>query len=380
MAEYYNNQFGSSRSRNTRKRSSIWLTLLDIVISIISVVTALALLITLVGRLFEPEKLWYFSLTGLIAPILYLIAIAVTLYWIIRWKWRMFLFTVVFVALGWIYVPLYYKINIGKEYGTPRYERGNIKILSYNVRFLYNDLGDARITDSVATFLCRENPDIICLQEMPFMGPEYDKIIAALSKYRHTEVTPTTDGGVICFSKYRIIDSDSIGGLCGTGKGIRADLKIGEDTVRLYNVHLQTTSIKSADRDYINNRQFLKSGDTIRVSKFADMAQRLLKNSTMRAHQVDALRHEIVHSPYPVIICGDFNDVPLSYTYRTIASGLNDTFSEQGNGYAHTFREFFKLLRIDYILISKQFRTLSYEVLPFELSDHLPVEARVILK
>ena len=110
------------------------------------------------------------------------------------------------------------------------------------------------------------------------------------------------------------------------------------------------------------------------------MAQRLYENSCIRSHQVDALRHDMDHCPYPVIICGDFNDIPMSYAYRTVASGLDDTFSKKGNGYVHTFNGFFGLLRIDYILVSKQFETLSYDVFPIDASDHYPVMARVLLK
>ncbi len=380
MAEYYNNQFGGRRREQSRKRSSLWAVMLDIVVAVISAVAALLLLITFVGRFFEPDKLWYFSLTGLVAPIVYVITIAATLYWIIRWKWRMFLFTFAFVALGLPFISLYYKIHIGKEYGTPRYERGNTKIISYNVRFLYDDEALSYATDSILSFVRSENPDIVCLQEFPDKGAEHDKFFAAMSKYNRTRIETVLDDGVVCFSKYRIIRSDSISGFCGTGKGIWADLKIGNDTVRLYNLHLQTTSIKPADRDYINNKKFLQAADSNRVTKFAGMAQRLFENNHMRAHQAEALRHDMEHCPYPVIICGDFNDIPMSFAYRTIASGLIDTFSEKGDGYAHTFRGFFDLLRIDYILTSKQFEPLSYEVVPIHLSDHLPVMARVILR
>lgn len=380
MAEYYNNQFSGYRRESSRKKRSFWLTMLDIVILIISVVATTTLLVIFVSRFFEPDKLWYFSLVGLITPIIYLVTIAVSLYWIIRWRWKMFIFTAIFVALGWPYVSLYYKIKVGKSYGEPRYERGNTKILSYNIRYLRDDEWLAPTTDSIVDFIRRENPDIICFQEYPVKTEEKDRGFELLSKYNRTEIRSLTDDGVICFTKYKIIRTDSISGFCGTGKGLWADLKIHNDTVRLFNIHLQTTSIKPADRDYISNKEFLQSADSGRVSKFADMAQRLYENSHMRSHQVDAIRHNIEHCPYPVIICGDFNDVPMSYTYRTIASKLTDTFSEQGEGYAHTFRGFFDLLRIDYILVSKQFRTLSYQVFPLKYSDHYPVMARVILR
>ena len=383
MAEYYNSQLGSnrSRSRNSRQnRRSIWVAMLDIVMTLVSAVAAVAILAIFVSRFFEPEKLWYFSLSGLIAPIVYIVTIASALYWIIRWRWRMFIFTAAFVALGWPYISLYYKVKIGKEYGTPRYERGNIKVLTYNIRYLYDQEWTEPTTDSIVSLIRKENPDIICLQEFPIRGEEHEKFFSELSKYNHTKIQGLFEDGVICFSKYRIIRSDSISGFCGTSKGLWADLKVNNDTIRLYNIHLQTTAINLEERDYINNARFLASADSARVSKFSAMAQRLYENSLMRAHQVEALRHDMEHCPYPVIICGDFNDVPMSYAYRTIAGKLNDTFSEQGNGYAHTFNGFFDLLRIDYILVSDQFRVLSYEVLPTDLSDHYPVVSRVIPK
>ena len=354
--------------------------MLDVVMVAISAITAIIMLIILGGRIFEPDKLWYFSLTGLISPIIYLIAIALSLYWIIRWRWRMFIFIAVFVAMGWPYVSLYYKMNIGKVYGEPRYERGNLKVVSYNVRHLTDDSWVESTTDSILTFIKGENPDIVCFQEFPTKGEEHDKVIEALSKYKSSKMLSDELDGVICFSKHRIIRTDSISGFCGTGKGVWCDVKINNDTVRIYNLHLQTTSINLDDREYINNIEFLEPADTSHFNKFKDMAQRLYENSCTRAHQVDAIRHDIKHCPYPVIVCGDFNDVPMSYTYRTVASGLKDTFREQGNGYASTFKGFFDLLRIDYILVSKQFETLSYKVTPLEWSDHNPVTARVILK
>ena len=381
MAEYYSNQFGSNRSRDSRQhRRSPWMVMLDVVMVAISAITAIIMLIILGGRIFEPDKLWYFSLTGLISPIIYLIAIALSLYWIIRWRWRMFIFVAVFVAMGWPYVSLYYKMNIGKVYGEPRYERGNIKVLTYNVRYLTDESWTESTTDSILTFIKGENPDIVCFQEFPTKGEEHDKVIEALSKYKSSKMLSDELDGVICFSKHRIIRTDSISGFCGTGKGVWCDVKINNDTVRIYNLHLQTTSINLDDREYINNIEFLEPADTSHFNKFKDMAQRLYENSCTRAHQVDAIRHDIKHCPYPVIVCGDFNDVPMSYTYRTVASGLKDTFREQGNGYASTFKGFFDLLRIDYILVSKQFETLSYKVTPLEWSDHNPVTARVILK
>ena len=141
--EYYSSQIGgrrgrgssrSSRSSNSSRRS-LWAMIFDAVMMLVSVVVAIIILTIFIGRIFEPEKLWYFSLAGLVAPIVYLVAIATTLYWIVRWRWRMVLFLAVFVAIGWPYVSLYYKMQIGKEYGTPRYERGNINSRLYSLAY-----------------------------------------------------------------------------------------------------------------------------------------------------------------------------------------------------------------------------------------------------
>lgn len=381
MAEYYySNQLGGRGGRNAKKRRSVWMAMLDILMSILSIATVFTLVIIFVGRLFEPEKLWYFSLAGLVAPIVYLVATAISLYWIIRWRWRIFCFTAAFVIIGIPYISLYYKAHIGKEYGTPRYEKGNTKILSYNVHYLQNEKWTKPTTDSIVSIIKHENPDIVCFQEFPIRGAEYDKALSMLSKYNRTQLKTPYEDGAVCFTKYKIIRSDSISGFRGTGNGIWADLRINNDTVRLFNIHLQTTSINVEERNYINNREFLETTDESRLHKVVDMARRLYENSCTRSYQVDLIREQIDLSPYPVIVCGDFNDVPMSYAYRTLAGRLNDSFSEMGNGHSYTFSGFFNLLRIDYILSSKHFNTLSYDVLQTDLSDHYPVMSRVILK
>ena len=92
------------------------------------------------------------------------------------------------------------------------------------------------------------------------------------------------------------------------------------------------------------------------------MIERLTENNRIRAEQADTLAALVAASPYPVIVCGDFNDTPVSYTYRTVARKLNDSFRKVGRGYSHTYRGFFDMLRIDYVLFSDEFEALSYEV------------------
>ena len=104
---------------------------------------------------------------------------------------------------------------------------------------------------------------------------------------------------------------------------------------------------------------------------------RLRENSILRAAQVDSIADVIADARARCIVCGDFNDTPMSYVYRTMAGGLNDAFSKSGSGYSHTFRGFFNTLRIDYVLCSDSFGPVSYEVPQVEYSDHLPVVVRL---
>jgi endonuclease/exonuclease/phosphatase family metal-dependent hydrolase len=145
--------------------------------------------------------------------------------------------------------------------------------------------------------------------------------------------------------------------------------------VRVVSNHLKSTGITSLDNAYLTHHEYLL--DTAREEKLRSIVDRFHKNCVVRADQVDSIRRHIDHeAPALRIICGDFNDTPVSYTYRKLAKGMQDAFSECGSGYSYTFRGFYNLLRIDYVLLSKGLECVAYEVPEVELSDHLPIVVR----
>jgi endonuclease/exonuclease/phosphatase family metal-dependent hydrolase len=161
-----------------------------------------------------------------------------------------------------------------------------------------------------------------------------------------------------------------------TSAGIWADVRIKSDTVRVIGLHLKSTSIKPEDTKFLESHEYLLDSD--RDSKLRSIAGRLSENNRKRAVQAKIVEEFIENSPYKVIVCGDFNDVPLSYTYQTIAKRLNDAFSEMAVGFAYTYNTRYKLLRIDNILVSPEIEVASYEVdNKVDLSDHYPVIARL---
>ena len=174
-------------------------------------------------------------------------------------------------------------------------------------------------------------------------------------------------------SKYRVLRS---GVVTEPRSSVWADLLVGDDTVHVVNNHLQSTGITALDNAYITGYEYLS--DTAREEKLRSIAGRFRRNSVLRADQVDSIRTHLDAVPLRLrIVCGDFNDTPVSYTYRRMAEGLEDTFARCGNGYSHTFRGFFNLLRIDYFLTSEAFEVLSYEVPECDASDHLPLFVRI---
>jgi len=376
MAEYYRNQFGSGRKKRKKTGISFWTIPADIIMVMLSVLSAAGIIIVFIGRFVPPERMWYFSLPALVAPIIYIVALASTLYWIIRWKWIATLAMLVFVVFGMFHVSLYYKLDIAREYGRQNYERGNITVMSYNVR-LFRDDNWTDVADSVTSFVRRQRPDIVCFQEFPTAAADRSRIDSLMRGYTPCGIHSASDNFVECYTKYRILNAAPIFGMQGTASGMYADLLIGTDTVRVINVHLQTTSVSTDDKAYISEHKFIS--DATREEKMHGIARRLLDNNILRARQAEIIHSVVERSPYPVILCGDFNDVPISYAYRIAAQGLDDTFSDGGQGYAYTFRGFYNMMRIDYILVSPCFETLSYEVPTIVASDHYPAFARLKL-
>jgi len=132
-------------------------------------------------------------------------------------------------------------------------------------------------------------------------------------------------------------------------------------------------NISSEDSSDIERGRILQDGDRMR-----SIVERIAKNSSVRADFVDTLSMVIEASPYRRVICGDFNDTPMSYVYGELAKGYVDAFEQCGKGYGYTFRPMYGMLRIDYILHSPELETESYTIdSDVELSDHLPITARI---
>jgi endonuclease/exonuclease/phosphatase family metal-dependent hydrolase len=116
------------------------------------------------------------------------------------------------------------------------------------------------------------------------------------------------------------------------------------------------------------------------MKEIKDISFRLKDAFIRRAKQANILSKKITATPYPTIVCGDFNDTPVSYTYHKIKGNLNDAFMEAGSGIGNTYVGNFPSYRIDYFLYSNDFKVKNYKVPHIKLSDHYPIVCEFIIQ
>jgi endonuclease/exonuclease/phosphatase family metal-dependent hydrolase len=221
-------------------------------------------------------------------------------------------------------------------------------------------------------YIEKHNPDILCLQEIATAGENWEALSA---KYKTTFKDVGNAANNQILSKFRILRSGEIEGL-PRKNGVWADLKVKDDTVRVVNLHLQSTSIGSKDINFLEQHGYIT--DTAREGMLRSIVGRLMDNNANRAMQAQTVREFVNNTPYKSVVCGDFNDVPLSYTYNIIAKPFKDTFSEMASGFAYTYDTKYALLRIDNIFVSPEIEVVSYEVdNDAKYSDHYPVISRI---
>jgi endonuclease/exonuclease/phosphatase family metal-dependent hydrolase len=148
-----------------------------------------------------------------------------------------------------------------------------------------------------------------------------------------------------------------------------------DDTIRVFNIHLQSLRFSKSNLKYIETPTVEDENAAIKESK--NIIRKFKKGFLKRQVQADRIRAEIDKSPYPVIITGDFNDVPNSYAYYTIGKHMNNAFVEKGSGLGRTFSGISPVLRIDNIFVDEKMNVLQFNLVKKKLSDHFPIFADV---
>ncbi len=344
----------------------------------------LALLLAYLATHIPPSSFRYLPLFGLAYPFLLIANVLFIVYWVMK-KARLAWISLIAILIGWNHFTDFFHLTWSKP--TTENTTQQLKLMTFNVHLLgYYDGKNALSTrNEIFEVLKREQADLLCFQEFYHTDRKgvfttRDTMVQFLpTKYYHERFTHALNKkqyfGVAMFSKYPMVHkgfvpfSNDPNNFC-----IYADLKINSDTVRVYNAHLQSIRFKPEDYALVdgnkNQEQLEQGGKRI--------VRMLTKAFLKREQQVKRLMEDIKACPYKVILCGDFNDTPVSYTYESLTDLLRDSFLDAGNGIGNTYTGVFPSFRIDYILHDQTMKSIAYKTLPEKLSDHHPVTATIV--
>jgi endonuclease/exonuclease/phosphatase family metal-dependent hydrolase len=358
------------------------------IFKITTFISLFALLLAYLCPFVHPSTFWPLPFFGLAYPVIMLVILLLLVIGTML-KSRMVILIVAVILIGG---KLHLR-NVSLPFSKQELEEGQevLKVLNYNVRLfdLYNYVDNKYVNrNAIFKYLEVQNADVICFQEFyqqdkPTVFPTKDTLMNLLdTKYSHERYSHKLSGrqnfGIAMFSKYPMIARGDVifddpenqdNNYC-----IYADIVKGQDTFRIYNAHFQ--SIKFQRDDYAifgeNQRQVGLSNSSVRL-----MLDKLRIAFPKRADQARKVMEHIEQSPYEVIICGDFNDTPISYTYNIFYSHFVDAFRNSASGIGSTYAGKVPAGRIDYIFHSKKLNSANFIIQQEAHSDHRAIQCEI---
>ena len=357
----------------------------DKVFFVVNIVFALFLLLSTFSPAIEPQKAKFIYLFGLAYPAFLLLNILFILYWIKKKK-RHFILSVAVILFGLSNLSTFFATNFSSK-KTPEPE---FSIMSFNVRLFdkYNWLNTQGINDSIFKYIESKSPDIVAFQEfinIDEVGYHYIKRMQAMG-YRYYDLEPKNKKnkekkyfGLATFSKYKTV-AEGVAYQYKGPKGylkksvcIYTDIEIDNKIIRVYNTHLKSLGFGKDDYHFVEN--FTENNKDEAVEKSKSIASKVLQAAYKRAEEIKAIEQHINESEYPVIVVGDFNEPPYTYSYKQITTNLNDAFLDHGFGLGTTYDGISTLpgLRLDFMLYSPSLISSNFVVGTSGLSDHRPL-------
>ena len=339
--------------------------------------TIISLLLSYLAPIVNPHDFWPIAIFGLLHPWFLLLNLIFFFTWITlghsfsRWSG-------VAILLGVGYIP--HVVGIGINVGNPTIENP-LKIVSFNTHALRKTHQKTRLdADTWNQFVADFDADILGFQEFPSIiqsGQSFAPYRKELTTF--SSVAGGDRGGLAIYAKYPLVYQKSIYFANKSNGLLIADFSINGKRIRVINAHLQSNSITRLAKKVSEEGQI---NDWETWSHVHRIIKQYTKNTFLRVDQANYLATLIDESPYPVILLGDLNDVPLSYCYRLFADGLVDTFYERGHQLGLTYSGKVPGLRIDYILTTPSMAVIDAGIVEksVAVSDHCPVFAVVAWK
>jgi len=356
---------------------------------VLNIITAVLYLLSCLAPYIKPTDSWVIAVLGLGFPFLLIILIGFIFLWLIL-KLRRVWYSIVVLLVGYKSLHVLWAFNAPSAFQYQK-KPAQIRIASWNVaRFLEwkrnnNEKSQTRL--KMLDQIQKQSPDILCLEEF-FHSPDsafYNNVseIKAMG-YPYYYFSYDPDGeyqfiGSAIFSKYPMLDTGLVRYFRPSMPEalVHADIKVNEDTIRVFTTHLQ--SVQFRQRDYEAITEIQNAEDSLYANS-RTVLSKLRKAIKLRSSQAELARQIMDDSPYPTIFCGDLNDTPNSYAYFTIRGDMQDAFLKKGFGIGRTYSSLSPTLRIDYIFTDHRFRIKQFTRVVKYLSDHFMIMADVELK
>ena len=351
-----------------------------------NLIVVVLMLMSLVASTVSPDKLLIPAYTTLLLPLVIVLNIGFVLLWIIFKKWY-FLLSLIAIIICFNLVRITFPVNFNRSGMSA--DAAGITLMTYNT--LANGMMAKHTKDNpnpVIQYMLDQYPDILCIQEYSANTNENHltkkDLLKIFNKYPYSHVEFKVNTGWSCFgtaifSKFPIIHKQVIDYQSIYNTSIAADIQIKDKLLRVYNCHLESNNLTENDKVMAIRLKDNFDTDNIKGTTMY-LSRKLGAAYRIRARQADIVAEQILASPYPVMVVGDFNDLPGSYVYTKVRGDLKDAFVERGFGLGWTFNQSIFKFRIDHILYDA-----SLELVDFKIdnkvrhSDHYPLQCKIIL-
>ena len=319
-----------------------------------------------VGVSVPPQLFWPASVLGYIIPFLIVLNMIFLLIYLFSKRRLLWVHVIALFFLS-PFITMSYRFPWKKKSAV----EGHFEVLSLNAKLFRKPGSYQEFSKEMIRWFLTEDSDIKCIQEFSY-NPEF-KGLSLIQKmqdrgyhYFNYEIKRTHRPGLATFSKHPIVNSGVLNDTDSSNinKCIFTDIKIYKDTVRVYNVHLSSMHIDLAEYNEIKS-----FGE-----KIVALTNKLGHGAAKRSHQINELMEHSLQSPHPVIICGDFNEIPYSYNYFEMRNAYHNAFEEKGNGFGFTFNSEVLPIRIDHHFYGNGLQLLAFDTNnSMTWSDHFPL-------
>lgn len=359
------------------------------VIFITNILAILLLMGSIQAWSFLPSKAPVFAYLGMAFPILLLVNIGYLIFWIFALKWQYILVQIVVLFLAWTPISTY----IPMKERSDNVPEESFRILSYNVRHFNWLQGKEAKENPIFDYILAQNPDIICMQEFGAAKKWTSKGLISKAEidekfkdYPYNEYVGLGDHnsknyyGLVIYSKFPIKKTAKMPIYSSYNGCAFHELDINGKKVTVVNTHLESNRITSDDKQLY--KDFLDSNKEVKLSDVtSNIKTKLSVAYTIREEQTQIIHDHIEKlESDAIIVCGDFNDTPISYAYNTMKGDLIDSFVATGRGLGITYHENMFLFRIDYILHSISLKSYNMTVGEEKYSDHYPIWTNLMFK